>query len=129
VSDCNPHPDAPHGFDRNASATEDRYVCDCEYWHPPAPTPGGAREAVARALTINPENWRMYLEVTDEMLAALKPFIAAEIRAWAEARREVWTDIEWTDEERLRGETARAECNALTADADAIASRICGGER
>lgn len=29
---CNPHPDAPHGFDRNSSATEDRYVCDCEHW-------------------------------------------------------------------------------------------------
>ena len=32
---CNPHPDAPHGFDRNSSATEDRYVCDCEHWMPP----------------------------------------------------------------------------------------------
>lgn len=32
---CNPHPEAPHGFDRNSSATEDRYVCDCEHWQPP----------------------------------------------------------------------------------------------
>ena len=32
---CNPHPDAPHGFDRNGSLTEDRYVCDCEAWTPP----------------------------------------------------------------------------------------------
>jgi hypothetical protein len=29
---CNPHPDAPHGFNRNASHTEGRYVCDCEGW-------------------------------------------------------------------------------------------------
>ena len=33
---CNPHPDAPHGFNRNASHTEDRYVCDCESWEPPS---------------------------------------------------------------------------------------------
>lgn len=35
--DCNLHPDAPHGFDRNASHSEDRYVCDCEGWVPPDP--------------------------------------------------------------------------------------------
>ncbi len=33
--DCNPHPDAPHGFDRNASHDEGRNVCDCERWSPP----------------------------------------------------------------------------------------------
>jgi len=32
---CKTHPDAPHGFNRNASLTEGRYVCDCEYWEPP----------------------------------------------------------------------------------------------
>ena len=31
---CKDHPDAPHGFDRNASHTLDRYVCDCESWSP-----------------------------------------------------------------------------------------------
>lgn len=29
---CNPHPKAPHGFDRNASHNAGRYVCDCEGW-------------------------------------------------------------------------------------------------
>ena len=29
---CKTHPDAPHGFDRNASLSMDRYVCDCENW-------------------------------------------------------------------------------------------------
>ena len=29
---CNDHPLAPHGFDRNASHTEGRYVCNCEGW-------------------------------------------------------------------------------------------------
>ena len=31
---CNPHPKAPHGFDRNASHSKQRYVCDCESWDP-----------------------------------------------------------------------------------------------
>jgi hypothetical protein len=31
---CNAHPKAPHGFMRNASHTEDRYVCECEAWDP-----------------------------------------------------------------------------------------------
>jgi len=31
---CKTHPDAPHGFNRNASHSEGRYVCDCEYWEP-----------------------------------------------------------------------------------------------
>ena len=29
---CKTHPDAPHGFNRTASHTMDRYVCDCEFW-------------------------------------------------------------------------------------------------
>ena len=32
---CNTHPDAPHGFDRNGSHSEDRYVCKCESWVQP----------------------------------------------------------------------------------------------
>jgi hypothetical protein len=31
---CSDHPDAPHGFDRNASHNADRYVCECEAWSP-----------------------------------------------------------------------------------------------
>jgi hypothetical protein len=33
---CKDHPDAPHGFDRNASHSEDRYVCECESWDEPS---------------------------------------------------------------------------------------------
>ena len=29
---CNPHPDAPHGFCRDASHSAGRYVCECEGW-------------------------------------------------------------------------------------------------
>jgi len=35
---CKTHPDAPHGFDRNASHSQDRYVCECESWEPPEQT-------------------------------------------------------------------------------------------
>jgi hypothetical protein len=30
--ECNTHPNAPHGFLRNASHNEGRYVCECEHW-------------------------------------------------------------------------------------------------
>ena len=33
---CSQHPDAPHGFDRNASHNAGRYVCECEGWEPVA---------------------------------------------------------------------------------------------
>lgn len=29
---CNPHPNAPHGFLRQASHSAGRYVCECEWW-------------------------------------------------------------------------------------------------
>jgi hypothetical protein len=32
---CKTDPRAPHGFDRNASHSVDRYVCECEGWEPP----------------------------------------------------------------------------------------------
>lgn len=32
--ECNPHPDAPHGFNRESSHSLGRYVCDCEGWEP-----------------------------------------------------------------------------------------------
>jgi hypothetical protein len=30
--ECNPHPNAPHGFLRQASHDAGRYVCECEWW-------------------------------------------------------------------------------------------------
>jgi hypothetical protein len=35
---CSMHPDAPHGFSRNASPNAGRYVGDCEGWEPPDAT-------------------------------------------------------------------------------------------
>ena len=40
---CKTHPDAPHGFDRNASHSADRYVCECEGWEPPKKEEGCAQ--------------------------------------------------------------------------------------
>lgn len=36
---CKKHPDAPHGFMRDASHNEGRYVCECEFWEPPKNKP------------------------------------------------------------------------------------------
>ena len=36
---CNEHPDAPHGFMRDASHSAGRYVCECEFWEPPKNKP------------------------------------------------------------------------------------------
>ena len=32
MTKCKDHPDAPHGFCRDASHAMGRYVCECEYW-------------------------------------------------------------------------------------------------
>ena len=36
---CSEHPDAPHGFMRDASHSAGRYVCECEFWEPPKNKP------------------------------------------------------------------------------------------
>ena len=36
---CSEHPDAPHGFCRDASHSADRYVCECELWEEPTQEP------------------------------------------------------------------------------------------
>lgn len=38
---CNPHPDAQHGFDRQASHAAERYACECEGWVPDSRPDGG----------------------------------------------------------------------------------------
>jgi len=35
MTECKTDPRAPHGFLRNASHAEDRYVCECEFWDAP----------------------------------------------------------------------------------------------
>ena len=47
--ECSNHPDAPHGFCRNASHSAGRYVCECEGWEAEQP----AQEPVAYLKDIN----------------------------------------------------------------------------
>jgi hypothetical protein len=81
-------------------------------------TLGGAREAVTRAIECaitGPDDLPDYgLIAADAALAALKPIIATEIRAWAENEMGQWA-------------TPHGVIRSLDAEADRIASRICGG--
>ena len=61
--ECNPHPDAPHGFDRDSSHSLGRYVCDCEGWEQ-EPTTGNvlmdsylAMQAKKRPVQQKPVAW------------------------------------------------------------------------
>lgn len=83
---CSAHPDAPHGFNRNASHTEDRYVCDCEGWNPPA----GARDAVTdsiylRGLVGKLAQWQLRMSYNDsyfgEPAGMVKQVVAELARA------------------------------------------------
>lgn len=59
--ECNPHPDAPHGFLRNASHNEDRYVCECEFWEPyPENTPTDCTTTSTQAMLLN-ALWQCYV--------------------------------------------------------------------
>ncbi len=50
---CNPHPKAPHGFDRNGSHSVGRYVCECEHWNPyDAGYQKGLQDGLERAYTL-----------------------------------------------------------------------------
>jgi chromosome segregation ATPase len=87
---CKTHPDAPHGFDRNGSHSEDRYVCMCEHWEPPQPDPmelvrdlekfatNPSERLLAKELgsllfdhsTLKVENAKLKKDLRDYMLAA-----------------------------------------------------------
>jgi len=101
----------------------------------PHTAPGGAREAVARALGVDcgmaEDGYSLgdLLATADVVFAALRPIIAAEIRAWAEGVKAPGGEVHWLVEELGVPETASGvvmALNSLTQAADAIASRICG---
>lgn len=62
---CKEHPCAPHGFDRNRSHSEDRYVCECESWSPPSSCAG---ERLAKELEEAREALRILHDYIDEYL-------------------------------------------------------------
>ena len=57
--ECKKHPCAPHGYDRNGSHSEDRYVCTCEYWTPPRECRG---EELLEVITETQEHLRYLIE-------------------------------------------------------------------
>jgi len=90
------------------------------------PTPGGAREAVARILR---ERYPLHSngfndETADDVLTRLRPIIAAEIRQWATEQRYAIP----VDEKRIP--SAYWILNKLAGDvtneSEIIAARICG---
>ena len=92
-------------------------------------SPHGAREVVARALAEQCDSgsadyWDMWVKDADAAIAALKPIIVAEIRAWAERGLSVTS----RDSAHPVEKGAILVLDTLLRDADEIASRICGGE-
>ena len=59
---CNPHPKAPHGFNRQASHSADRYVCDCEGWDA---YEAGREEGVQAMLKYNAPAPYVFLTATE----------------------------------------------------------------
>ena len=71
---CNPHPDAPHGFDRNASHNADRYVCECESWEP-------KQEPVAWANSFDLQNFDMKVRTCPDLHHTV-PLYTAPPKQW-----------------------------------------------
>jgi len=57
---CKDHPDAPHGFMRDASHSAGRYVCECEFWEPQGVAARGCRKGL-----------REWVGLTDEELSEI----------------------------------------------------------
>jgi len=94
---CKEHPDAPHGFDRNASHSEDRYVCECEYWDPPLePKP------VAWICEANDwDTWKpslCWVKSENKCFRNWKPLYTAP-KGWVGLTEEEIFEHEWWDEE------------------------------
>jgi hypothetical protein len=64
---CKTHPDAPHGFDRNASHSADRYVCECEGWEPVDWEAVAADQAMTIAM-MKIENKKEWVGLSDEQI-------------------------------------------------------------
>jgi len=131
---CNEHPDAPHGFMRDASHSAGRYVCECEFWESPKNKPmtrdewmawlrESWDEAQARTHTI--KTWRERCEehpdhegiVTERMIRnrmqeeidELRQAIEqAETREWVGLTDEEIHDMNGYEEDRRMYRFARA---------------------
>jgi len=116
---CNEHPDAPHGFMRDASHSAGRYVCECESWEPPKNKPMTRDEwkewlakswAEAQARTHTIKTWRDRCEehpdhegiVSEQMIRARMQEEIDELRqAIEQAETREWVGLTDDDYEEL----------------------------
>ena len=78
--ECSKHPCAPHGFNRNASHCEDRYVCDCDGWSPD-------RSCAGLELQSKLQSEKARADAADSRIAALEAGMRdaeAKMRAWGD---------------------------------------------
>jgi hypothetical protein len=128
---CKEHPDAPHGFMRNASHSAGRYVCECESWEPPKNKPmtrdewkewlaESWDEAQARASTTMIKTWQERCEehpdhegiVTERMIRNRMQEEIDELRqAIEQAETREWVGL--TDEEVSYCRYAATFCDEL----------------
>jgi hypothetical protein len=91
---CKTHPDAPHGFDRNASHSADRYVCECEGWEPPREWVGLTDEEIK--------------DIREDLTYDDEDFNELEFARDIEAKLRKKNTVELTDEELERELPAEA---------------------
>lgn len=100
---CIDHPDAPHGFNRDISLVEDRYVCDCEDWEPRAlDEMAEANKNLAPWLSAALEDDN----ACDEFKSAVRWWFSSGSYDMQSMTRRVWQGL--TDEDRYLNE-ARSE--------------------
>lgn len=96
---CKDHPDAPHGFARNASHNAGRYVCECEGWEPDQAEQEPVAQVVKSRKTFNV--YEAIVDTGNKLLAADTKLYAAPVRTvdlTDDEIRAVWLDCEYGDE-------------------------------
>lgn len=81
---CKTHPDAPHGFCRNSSHTEGRYVCECEHWEEPQASADDSRKLSDLGNELH--NLSCHVVHVNEGWAEQIGKIACELWKWPQAR-------------------------------------------
>ena len=84
---CSTHPDAPHGFDRTASHSLDRYVCECESWSPSPAVPDEHVRVLREALEDAKVGLGWYIDMHPEDADDSDAAMMAEIDAALEATK------------------------------------------
>ena len=69
---CSKHPDAPHGFCRDASHSADRYVCECEEWEPPSKEWQGLSDEEINLLDLQHTKYKTHYDKNKNMDILIK---------------------------------------------------------